>query len=140
MVYTVLYFIDFVSSIFWGFDFMNDAQVTIAELQKKVIQFIDERDWQQFHTAKNMSMAMAAEVAELMELFLWCESSDSAKMLENKREQVENELADVAYWLLNFCHRANIDLTKAIENKLILTAKNYPIEKCKGKALKYTEL
>jgi len=119
---------------------MNDNQKTVEELKKEIRAFMEERDWQQYHTPKNMSMQIATEAAELMEPFMFVESSASMQELEKKRTAVENEVADVAICLLNFCMRTNIDLTQAIANKMIINAEKYPVEKCKGRRDKYNEL
>jgi dCTP diphosphatase len=116
-----------------------DSHATLESLKQKIKQFVDERDWAQFHSPKNLSMLLSVEAAELMEIFLWS-MTDSEKRLEQKRIEVEHELADIAFSLLNFCARYNIDLSTALERKLVLNAQKYPIEKSKGKALKYNEL
>jgi NTP pyrophosphatase (non-canonical NTP hydrolase) len=119
---------------------MSDATTTVETLKNDVKKFTEDREWQQFHTPKNLSMALASEAAEVMDLFLWCESSASYEELENRRQEVEDEIADVAVLLLAFCVRHNIDLSKAIAHKRIEAARKYPIEKCKGKATKYDRL
>ncbi len=119
---------------------MNDQQTTIQELKKKIEKFMNEREWKQFHSPKNMTMAIAAEAAELMEPFLWVEGHEAKQELEKKRDAIEQEAADVAIALLTFCDENNIDLSKAIEQKLIIQAKKYPVEKAKGSRKKYTEL
>ena len=75
-----------------------------------------------------------------MDLFLWCESAASYDELEKRRQDVEDEIADVAVVLLAFCVRHNIDLSSAITHKRIESVRKYPIEKCKGKSTKYTDL
>ncbi len=119
---------------------MNDKIATLQELKSKVKEFVDERDWAQFHAPKNMSMVIAAEAAELMEKFLWCSTQGSFDELEKNRYEVENEIADILGAVLNFANATGIDVSTALERKLALTAKRYPIEKCKGKSLKYTQL
>lgn len=119
---------------------MADKTATIEELKKTISTFITERDWDQFHTPKNLSMAIAAEAAELMEHFLWVESKDSFKTFKNKENQVKEEVADIIIYLLCFANQTDIDVSDAILHKLALNAKKYPVEKCKGKSLKYNEL
>jgi dCTP diphosphatase len=120
---------------------MNDSKTTIADLKQIIKKYADDRDWGQFHTPKNLSMNIAAEAAELMELFLWVESTDTQnELVEKNRTAVEDEVADIASGLINFCVRNNVDLCTAIENKMEKNAVKYPIEKCKGIAKKYTEL
>ena len=119
---------------------MADNTTTIETLKNSVKKFTEDREWQQFHSPKNLSMAMASEVAEVMDLFLWCDNAASYEELERQRQDVEDEIADVAIVLLAFCVRHNIDLSTAITQKQIKHALKYPIEKCKGKATKYTQL
>ena len=118
---------------------MTDTTTTVESLKNDVKKFVEDRDWQQFHTPKNLSMAIASEAAELMDLFLWCESSTSHAELEKRRQDVEDEIADVAVMVLAFCAQHNINLTKAIAHKRFEAESKYPVEKCKGKSLKYTE-
>lgn len=112
---------------------------TIKDLQRIVLEFVDERNWRQFQTPKNMSMYLSLEAAELMEHFLWCESSTSKQTLEEKRQEVEYELVDILYWVLNFAAQNNIDLVQVFERKMELNRKKYPIEKAKNNSQKYTE-
>ncbi len=112
---------------------------SIKELQEIILQFVDERNWRQFQTPKNMSMYLSIESAELMEHFLWCESSDSKTVLHNKRTAVEHELADVLYWVLNFAAQNDIDIAQALEKKMELNRAKYPVEKAKNNSQKYTE-
>lgn len=119
---------------------MQDNITTINDLKEVVQKFVEDREWQQFHTPKNLSMNIAAEAAELMELFLWVDSTDAAATLEKNRTAVEDEVADIGCALLNFCLRNNIDLACAIEKKLFKNCSKYPVEKSKGKAVKYTML
>lgn len=121
-------------------EFVMDTKVAIAELKNNVKKFVEDRDWRKYHLPKNLSMAIAAEAAELMELLLWVESKDSLAQVENKREAVEDEVADIFCYLLQFCNECNIDLSSALENKLQKNAQKYPVEKAKGSAKKYTEL
>lgn len=119
---------------------MADKTITVEALKNSVKKFTEDREWQQFHSPKNLSMALASEVAGVMDLFLWCDNAASYDELEKRRQDVEDEIADVAVLLLAFCVRHNIDLSAAIAHKQIEQARKYPIEKCKGKSLKYNEL
>jgi NTP pyrophosphatase (non-canonical NTP hydrolase) len=119
---------------------MADATTTIESLKNDVKKFTEDREWQQFHSPKNLSMALASEAAEVMDLFLWCDNAASYEELESRRQDVEDEIADVAVALLAFCVRHNIDLSKVIAHKRIEHARKYPIEKCKGKSTKYDRL
>ena len=119
---------------------MTDQTTTVEQLKEKIRTFTDARDWGQFHTPKNLSMALAAEGAELMELFMWVESNLSKEELEKKREDVEHEVADIAAYLFIFCSRYNIDLTAAFDRKMRINALKYPVEKSKGISTKYSDL
>lgn len=119
---------------------MNDSTITIETLKKKLKQFVEERDWNQFHSPKNMSMSVAIEASELMEHFLWADAQDSYKVFEQKRQDIEHEIADVAIMLLMLCEENNVDLAEAIEKKMKINAQKYPVEKAKGSSKKYTEL
>lgn len=117
-----------------------DNFTTIQSIKDSLKKFMDDRDWGQFHSPKNMSMQISVEASELMELFLWVDGEESKEIIEKKREAVEHEVADIAICLLNFCTRTNIDLAQAIHDKMILNGKKYPVEKAKGNANKYIEL
>lgn len=122
---------------------MSDAQVTFAELKERVLAFAAERDWEQFHSPKNLSMALAAEAAELMEHFLWSDSEASRAMASaggEKAAKVREELADVVIYAMEFANMTGIDLSEAIVEKMAANARKYPVAKAKGNARKYTEL
>lgn len=117
----------------------NDKNYTIQQLKDLTEQMVKERDWQQFHSPKNASMGLMSEAGELMDHFLWCTTEESYQRLEENRDLVEQELADVMTWVLLFSWENNIDLAQAVINKLEITKKKYPVEKCKGSPKKYTE-
>jgi NTP pyrophosphatase (non-canonical NTP hydrolase) len=121
---------------------MTDGTTTVAELRERVMAFARERDWEQFHSPKNLSMALAAESGELMEHFLWSESKASLDQMRDakKRPAIEAEIADVVIYALEFANIGGIDLAAAIEAKLAANARKYPVEKAKGRSAKYTEL
>ena len=116
----------------------DEKTLTIANLKETFAHFIKERDWQQFHTPKNLSMALAAEAAELMELFLWCASQESFAVAKTKQTEFEHELADVFMYCIALANATDTNLAKAIQTKMALNAQKYPADKCKGKADKYT--
>ncbi len=107
----------------------------IKELQEKVAQFISERDWEQFHSPKNIAMSIAIESAELMEIFQWRTTQDSLspELIETKRVDIEDEVADIFIYLLSFINVTNIDLYKAVIQKINRNHLRFPIEKVKGK-------
>ncbi len=121
---------------------MKDDATTVAELRTRVTAFVRERDWEQFHAPKNLSMALAAEAGELMEHFLWATSEESRQLVHHaaKRRQIEEEVADVVIYALEFANMTGIDVAAAIEHKLAVNAKKYPVAKARGRSEKYTEL
>lgn len=121
---------------------LTDSATTIAELKTRVLAFARERDWEQFHSPKNLSMALAAESAELMEHFLWStpEQSRTVAADSSKRGKIAEELADVIIYALEFANVTGLDVAAAIEAKMATNAKKYPVEKARGRADKYTEL
>ena len=120
----------------------RDDVICLGDLKRRVLAFAQEREWEQFHSPKNLSMALAAEAAELMEHFLWTESEQSREVFadEKKRVMIEEELADVVIYALEFANQTKIDLAAAIEAKLVINARKYPVEKARGRSDKYTEL
>ena len=121
---------------------LTDAETTVAEIKTRVLAFAKERDWEQFHAPKNLSMALAAEAGELMEHFLWAETAASREIVRDpaKRVKIEEELADVVIYALEFANIAGIDVAAAIERKMAANAQKYPVEKARGRSDKYTEL
>jgi len=122
---------------------LADATTTLGEIKARVLAFAKERDWEQFHAPKNLSMALAAEAGELMEHFLWdTPESSRTKVTEDsaRREKIEEELADVVIYALEFANMTGIDVAAAIERKMAQNAAKYPVEKAKGRSVKYTEL
>lgn len=114
--------------------------ITINELLYKVKKFRDDRDWKQFHTPKNLVMALSVEVSELSEIFLWTEVNESFERAKEKRESVKEEMADVLIYLLSLSDVLDIDLSEAVEQKIKKNSLKYPIDKAKGISKKYTEL
>jgi len=120
----------------------TDSATTVAELKTRVLAFARERDWEQFHSPKNLSMALAAEAGELMEHFLWATNEQSRAVAADaaKRGKIADELADVVIYALEFANATGLDVATAIEAKMAANAKKYPVEKARGRADKYTEL
>jgi len=121
---------------------LTDSATTLAELKTRVLAFVRERDWEQFHTPKNLSMALAAETGELMEHFLWASAEQSHQVAKDpaKRAKIADELADVVIYAIEFANITGLDISAAIEAKMAANAKKYPVEKARGRADKYTEL
>lgn len=118
--------------------FMNDMSATLQQCKEMVQKFVEERDWNKFHTPKNLSMDISIEAAELMEKFLWVDGELVYKKLKEERTDIEDELADTFMALLCFANVCNIDLAKSFARKLEKTAQKYPVEQVKGKSHKYT--
>lgn len=116
----------------------TDSETTVQLLKEEVLAFAEERDWAQFHSLKNLSMALAGEAAELMEPFQWLDDRGSAALMEDalRREAVEDELADVVVYALQFANRGGIDLAAAIRRKMVKNGRKYPVELAKGSAAK----
>lgn len=121
---------------------MTDGATTIAELKTRVLAFARERDWEQFHAPKNLSMALAAEAGEMMEHFLWAttEASHAVAADPVKRQKIAEELADVVIYALEFANITGLDVAASIEAKMAVNAAKYPVEKARGKSDKYTDL
>ena len=120
----------------------SDADVTLGELKAQIAAFSKARDWDQFHAPKNLAMALASEVGELMEHFLWLDIAESRHLCEDadKRAQVAEELADVLIYALRFADVTGLDATKAILAKMERNEERYPVRKAKGSSAKYNEL
>jgi NTP pyrophosphatase (non-canonical NTP hydrolase) len=121
---------------------LADSATTIAELKTRVLAFVRERDWEQFHSPKNLSMALAAESGELMEHFLWATPEQSVALACDpaRRSKIADELADVVIYALEFANITGLDVAAAIEAKMKANAQKYPVEKARGRSDKYTEL
>jgi NTP pyrophosphatase (non-canonical NTP hydrolase) len=120
----------------------TDSATTLATLKTRVLDFVRARDWEQFHSPKNLSMALAAEAGELMEHFLWATPEQSAAIARDpaKRQKIADEIADVVIYALEFANTTGLDLAAAIDAKMAANAKKYPVEKARGRSEKYTEL
>ena len=112
----------------------------IDDLQKKVADFRDKRDWAQFHNPKDLAIAISIEASELLECFRW-KTIEEVKILmdSNKSSSVKEEMADILLLLLNLADTTGIDVVAEAHHKLELNDRKYPVEKSKGSAKKYTE-
>jgi NTP pyrophosphatase (non-canonical NTP hydrolase) len=115
---------------------MNDS---LENLRAKINQFVAERDWAQFHTPKNLAMAMIVEAAELVEQFQWDTPQESRQLTPEKHEAVAHELADTFVYLLRIAEVLQIDLIEVANKKIALNAQKYPAEKVRGSNAKYTD-
>ena len=114
---------------------MSDSQTTLAELKRLVGDFVDRRDWHQFHSPKNLSMAMAIEVAELMEHFQWLPAEQSRRVGQQPQRlaAVGEELADVLCYVLAMANELGLDLSTAIRQKIAKNEQKYPAEEYRGR-------
>ncbi len=119
---------------------MQDKETTIEEMKKELIEFINERDWDQFHKPKDVSMALAGEVGEILEIFQWKSEEQIKEILSNpeKKEALRDEIADVFAYTLDLARVCDVDIAKAYENKMNKNRVKYPADKVKGKNHKYT--
>ncbi|VAW19084.1 hypothetical protein MNBD_BACTEROID05-223 [hydrothermal vent metagenome] len=120
----------------------NDETTSVNDLKEVVKKFRDEREWEQFHTPKNLVQAISIEAGELMEEFQWKTDEEIAEILkqEDFHQKVSHELWDVIAFCLNFANVCNIDITQAMIEKMGQNRKKYPIDKSKGKHTKYDKL
>ena len=114
---------------------MTDRETTIAELRRVVEEFVDRRDWHQFHTPKNLAMSLAIEAAELMEHFQWLTADESRAVAQRpeKLAEVADEVADVFCYILAMANELRLDLAAALEAKMVKNAKKYPVEQFRGR-------
>lgn len=111
-----------------------------AEVLKQLIDFRREREWEQFHHPKDLAISLSIEAAELLEWFQWRSNAEIKQMLlTDKREALEDEIADVAVYLSYLCHDLEIDLEQAVQRKMQKNIAKYPVDKVKGRADKYNE-
>jgi len=111
----------------------------LEELRVRVNNFANERDWNQFHSPKNLSMALIVEAGELVEQFQWLKENESYDLSSEKFAAVEEEIADIFIYLIRIAHQLDIDLVCAAKKKIKLNEAKYPAEKVRGSARKYTE-
>jgi NTP pyrophosphatase (non-canonical NTP hydrolase) len=111
----------------------------LRALQQRVAAFAAERDWEPFHSPKNLAMALSVEAAELVEEFQWLTEEQSRALEPDRRERVRLELADVLIYLLRIADKLEVDLVAAANDKMVLNAQKYPADRVRGDARKYTE-
>ena len=112
---------------------------SIEQLTDDIRKFAEERDWDQFHSPKNLSMALAVEASEIMEIFQWLTQEQSRDLPAEKMAELSNELADVAIYLIRLADKLGIDLLSAAEAKIARNKEKYPADKVRGSAKKYSE-
>ncbi|MBJ7539000.1 nucleotide pyrophosphohydrolase [Marinomonas transparens] len=112
---------------------------SLAELKLAMRQFAQERDWEQFHSPKNLSMALAGETAELLDCFRWLTEKASYELDAQQQQAVQEELADVLLFTIRLADKLDIDLLSAAQQKIIKNAERYPTDKVKGQSKKYNQ-
>lgn len=115
--------------------------INIEKILTESDRFVKERDWDQFHSIKNLAMALSVEASELLEIFQWMKEEESNNVATDLKTfaKVEEEVADVFIYLLRIVHKTGIDLEQAVYNKMKKNEEKYPVEKAKGNAKKYDE-
>ena len=121
---------------------MLDNERTISDLKKEIQVFCEERDWDQFHNPKDLAIGISTEANELLDIFRFHNEEETKEIFadDKKLEHLNEEIADTLFFVIRFAQMNNIDLAKALDNKLKKNAAKYPVEKSKGKNLKYNEL
>jgi NTP pyrophosphatase (non-canonical NTP hydrolase) len=116
--------------------------MNVEQIQKQLRVFAKERDWEQFHTPKNLAAALVVEASELLEIFQWLNDAQAISIKDDvaRMRKIEEEMADVTLYLLRLADVLSLDLQKAVDRKLSLNAKKYPVEKARGNAKKYNDL
>ena len=116
---------------------MEDSE--LKELMLALRKFAKDRDWEQFHSPKNLSMALSVEASELLEHFQWTPEQATYKLGEAKQQLVGYELADIFIYLLRICDQLDIDLMEVTKQKIEINNQRYPVSKVKGSSKKYSE-
>jgi NTP pyrophosphatase (non-canonical NTP hydrolase) len=124
---------------FWA---VNMKSIDIEKINNEVVKFIEDRDWDQFHSIKNLSMALSVETSELVEIFQWTKEDDSNKVSSDAKLKikVEEEIADIFIYLLRIAVKSGINIEDAVLAKIKKNAEKYPVEKAKGSSAKYNDL
>lgn len=120
---------------------MNDKETSIQELKNIIDQFVSERNWQEYHSPKNLSMSIAIEAAELMEKFQFFSNEESVDIAKEHKQEVAHELVDVLAYVISFANTVDIDIISTFKEKMALNIKKYPLEKTKqgfGRHVKLT--
>lgn len=112
----------------------------IEKIIERIKVFRDERDWMQFHDPKNMAVSLMLEASELLEHFQWKDKEEVEKYAKGNKEEIQDEIADIALYLFELADNLGIDLLNAMEKKIIKNEKKYPVEKARGRHTKYNKL
>lgn len=111
----------------------------MKELTSDIKKFVKARDWEQFHSPKNLAIALSVESSELLEIFTWLKEDDVRRLIDSQMENIRDEVGDIFIYLINFCDKLNLDPIECAKNKLEKNNHKYPAELVKGKAKKYSE-
>jgi dCTP diphosphatase len=113
----------------------------LTRLEKEISLFVEERDWDQFHSVKNLAMALSVESSELVEIFQWMQESDSNLAHQNplQREKIRDELADILFFVIRIAQKTNTNLEEALLQKLEKNKEKYPAQKVRGSSKKYSD-
>lgn len=112
----------------------------IQELIQKIVKFRDQRNWKQFHNPKDLAISLNLEASEVLEHFQWKSKDEISEYVKKNKKEISHELADTLYWILLMSHDMEIDIKKALEQKMKINAQKYPVQKAKGKHTKYSNL
>ena len=112
----------------------------LKQITKKLIEFWEVRDWQQFHNPKDLAISLSLEASEVLEHFQWKSEKEIEEYIKTNKYQIGEELADVFNWILLMCHDLNIDITQESIKKIQKNAIKYPVDKARGKSVKYNKL
>jgi NTP pyrophosphatase (non-canonical NTP hydrolase) len=116
-----------------------ELQNDLAEIREIMRQFVSERDWDQFHTPKNLATALSVEASELLEPFQWLVSGDKSELDEARLTAIRHEMADVLVYLVRLADKLDVDLFQAVQEKMVLNRAKYPADQVRGDSRKYTE-
>ena len=119
---------------------MSNTTDRLDHLRVRLAQFAAERDWDQFHSPKNLAMAVSAEAGELLEHFQWLSEEDSSALSPQAIAEVREELADVLLYLIRLADKLNVDLDASALDKIAKNALKYPVAKARGSSKKYNDL
>lgn len=117
----------------------SDSETTVSELRERVQKFIDDRDWNKYHNPKDLTISIAIEASELMELFQWVKENEVTRITNDsdKLGKLEEELADVMIYCLSLANALDIDVAQAIDKKISKNESKYPVEQVRGDYKKY---
>ena len=121
---------------------LDDGGTTVAQLKSWIRRFVTERDWDQYHFPKDLAIGLSIEAAEVLEHFRFRSDEETAALLDDEKfaRTVGHELADVLYFVLLMCTNMGLDASQLLKEKLAISGERYPVEKARGRNLKYTEL